>query len=128
MPQSGTQHTTMPDKVRIALCKYKKENPHLSQKALIQWLHDNHGIKVSQATISITLKQSVELLSKPDDANLDAKCQRSVKYPEMESALVDFFKANQEHVNLSGDLIKENAGQILDHLYPGHELFEFSNG
>lgn len=46
----------------------------------------------------------------------------------MESALVDFFKSHQERVNMSGDLIKENASRILDRLYHGHQAFRFSNG
>lgn len=73
MPQRGAQHTTMTDTVRIALCQYKKENPRLTQKALVQWVHDNHRITVSQATISTTLKRTAELLGKSDGANLAAK-------------------------------------------------------
>jgi len=37
MPQKGTFHTTMMDKVRIALYQYKRDNPQLSQKDLIKW-------------------------------------------------------------------------------------------
>jgi len=46
----------------------------------------------------------------------------------MEETLVEWILANQEHIPISGDLIKENAAKILDRLHPGHELFEFSNG
>jgi len=46
----------------------------------------------------------------------------------MEVALAEWFLANQEHVNLSGDLIHESAMKIIDHLYPDHPPFEFSNG
>jgi len=45
----------------------------------------------------------------------------------MEETLVEWILANQEHIPISKDLIKENAAKILDHLHPGHELFEFSN-
>jgi hypothetical protein len=69
-------HTTMTDKVRIALCQYKRDNPQLSQKELIKWLEDNHNIKVSQATIFTTLKRSAEILAKSDnETNLNAKHQ-----------------------------------------------------
>jgi hypothetical protein len=95
MPQKGTFHTIMTDKVRVALCKYKRDNPQLSQKDLIKWFEDNHSIKVSQATISTTLKRSVEILTKSDnETNLNAKHQRTVRYLEMESTLVKWFRAN----------------------------------
>jgi len=97
MPQKGTFHTTMTDKVRVALCQYKRDNPQLSQKDLIKWLEDNPSIKVSQTTISTILKRLAEILTKSDnETNLNAKCQRIVRYPEMESTLVKWFRANQE--------------------------------
>jgi hypothetical protein len=129
MPQKGTFHTTMTDKVHVALCQYKRDDPQLSQKDLIKWFEDNHSIKVSQATISTTLKRSAEILAKSDnETNLNAKRQRTVKYSEMEFTLVKWFRANQERANVSGELIRESATKILDQLYPGHEPFEFSSG
>jgi hypothetical protein len=129
MQQNGTFHTTMTDKVRVALCQYKRNNFQLSQKDLIKWLEDNHNIKVSQPTISTTLKQSAKILAKfENETNLNAKHQQTVKYLEMESALVKWFWANQERANVSGELVRESATKILDRLYPGHEPFEFSSG
>ncbi len=129
MPQKGTFHTTMTDKVRVALYQYKRDNPQLSQKDLIKWLEDNHSIKVSQATISTTLKRSAAILAKFDnETNLNAKRQWIVRYSKMESALVKWFRANQERANVSGELVRESATKILDQLYPGHEPFEFSSG
>jgi len=98
----------MTDKVRIALCQYKRNNPPLSQKDLIKWFKDNHSIKVSQATISTTLKWSTEILAKSNnETNFNAKRQRTVRYPKMESALVKWFWANQEWANVSGELVRE---------------------
>jgi hypothetical protein len=129
MPQKGTFHTIMTDKVRVTLCEYKRNNPQLSQKDLIKWLEDNHNIKVNQATISTTLKLSAEILAKSDnETNLNATCQRTIRYPKMESMLVKWFLANQERANVSGELVRESATKILDRLYPGHEPFEFSSG
>jgi hypothetical protein len=51
-----------------------------------------------------------------------------MRYLEMESALVKWFRANQEQANVSGELVRENATKILDRLYPGHEPFEFWSG
>jgi len=119
----------MTDKVCVVLCQYKRDNPQLSQKDLIKWLKDNHNIKVSQVTISTTLKRLAEILTKFDNqTNLNAKRQRTVRYPEMESTLVKWFQANQERANVSSELVRESATKILDWLYPGHEPFEFSSG
>ncbi len=119
----------MMDKVHVALCQYKRDNPQLSQKDLIKWLEDNHNIKVSQATIFTTLKRSAEILAKSDnETNLNAKRLRTVRYPKMESALVKWFRANQERANVSGELVRESATKILDRFYLGHEPFEFSSG
>jgi hypothetical protein len=119
----------MTDKVRVALSQYKRDNPQLSQKDLIKWLEDNHNIKVSQATISTTLKWPAEILAKSNnETNFNAKRQWTVRYSEMESVLVKWFRANQERANVSGELVRESATKILDRLYPGHEPFEFSSG
>ncbi len=119
----------MTDKVHVTFSQYKRDNPQLSQKDLIKWLEDNYSIKVSQATISTTLKRSAKILAKSDnETNLNAKRQWTVRYPEMESALVKWFRANQEQANVSGELVRESATKILDRLYLGHEPFEFSSG
>jgi hypothetical protein len=89
---------------------------------------DFSQLKVSQATVSGTLKRSVELLAKATTSNLSSKRQKTVKFPVMEATLAEWFLANQEHVNLSGDLIRESAMKIIDRLYPDHPPFEFSNG
>jgi hypothetical protein len=68
------------------------------------------------------------LLAKAITSNLSSKRQKTLKFPVMEVALAKWFLANQEHVNLSRDLIHESAMKIIDRLYPDHPSFEFSNG
>ena len=46
----------------------------------------------------------------------------------MESALLAWLTAHQDRINLSENLVREHAEQILDRLHPGHEPFQFSNG
>lgn len=113
MPLHSTQYTTMMYKVHVALCEHKNKHPTLSQKELIQWLQDTHNIKVSQKTVSSTLKSSSDILNKANDMNLSIKFQKSIKYPEMESALVEWFNTHPEHVNMSGKLIKEKLSFSL---------------
>ncbi len=118
----------MTNEVRITLCNHKKRNPTLLQAELQRWLKSEHNIDVSQPTISQTLKRSTELLRCDEDPNIQSKHQQTIKFPAMEETLVEWILANQERIPISGDFIKENAAKILDHLHPGHELFEFSNG
>ena len=59
----GVKKTTMTDEIRRALCKHNKDNPSLTQKQLQEWVHSNYGLQVSQATISNTVKRSLEYLS-----------------------------------------------------------------
>jgi hypothetical protein len=73
----------MTNEVRIALCEHKKKHPSLTQADLITWLQETHNIFVSQGTISLTLKCSIEILAKKEDVNRAAKRQRTVKYPLM---------------------------------------------
>jgi hypothetical protein len=127
MPKKGQQYTTMTE-VCLALVRYKKDHLGATQKELIKWLEDTHQLKVSQAMVSGTLKGLAELLAKATTSNLSSKRQKTVKFPVMEVALAEWFLANQEHVNLSGDLIRESAMKIIDRLYPDHPPFEFSNG
>jgi hypothetical protein len=118
----------MTNEVRIALCEHKKKHPSLTQADLITWLQETHNVSVSQGTISLTLKRSVEILAKKEDVNRAAKRQRTVKYPLMETALYRWFLTYQDQVNMLGDLTKEKAVYFLAELYPGHGAFEFSNG
>jgi hypothetical protein len=128
MPKKGGKYMMMTDEVCIALCNHKKRNPTLSQAEFQCWLKSEHNIDASQPTIFQTLKRLAELLRRDEDPNIQSKCQRTVKFPTMEETLVEWILANQERIPIFGDLIKENAAKILDHLHPGHELFEFSNG
>ena len=128
MSQRSVQHTTMTDEVRIALCRYKRDNHKLTQKELAAWLEKERNKKVTQSTISGNLTRSAELLQMADNANLSKKRQRTLKYPLMKEALAEWFHVDQDRVKMSGDLLKERSKKILAHLYPEHAPFEFSDG
>lgn len=72
----------------------------------MKWLEETHGLTVSQAAISKTLKRSVNLLKEEVPLNSNAKRSKSVKYPAMESVLYEWLVGHQEHVNVSGELLK----------------------
>jgi len=47
----------------IALCQQKRRRLALTQGELKEWLWTMHGVCITQATISLTLKRSDELLA-----------------------------------------------------------------
>ena len=57
-------------------------------------------------------------------ANLNKKRQRTVKHPEMEEAYAEWLHANQDRVNMSGDLLRE-CKEDPRRLYPDHASFNF---
>ncbi len=56
--------------MRIALCQQKCRRPALTQGELKEWLWTMHGVCVTQAIISLTLKRSDELLAMAADTNV----------------------------------------------------------
>jgi hypothetical protein len=94
MPKKGQQYTMMTDEVHLTFVRYKKDHPGATHKELIKWLEDTHQLKVSQATMSGTLKRSARLLAKATTSNLSSKRQKTVKFPVMEAAFAEWFLAN----------------------------------
>nr|GEV45149.1 hypothetical protein [Tanacetum cinerariifolium] len=76
----------MTDEIRRALCKHNKDNPSLTQKQLQEWVHSNYGLQVSQATISNTVKWSLEYLSLAPERG-DVKRHKPAKFPDLEKSL-----------------------------------------
>lgn len=99
----------------------------LTQKQLAIWLPETHCLKITQATITSTLKRKAILVKIPENSILNVKRQRAAKYPMMETALIEWFNGHQARVNLSDNLVRETAERILDCLCPGHDPFNFSN-
>ena len=58
----GVTKSIMTDKIRKELCEYKTDHSTCTQKDLQLWLEEKFHSKVSQGTISNTLKQSAEYL------------------------------------------------------------------
>ncbi|KAG5463511.1 MAG: hypothetical protein BJ554DRAFT_6824 [Olpidium bornovanus] len=108
MPRSGARHTTVSDKVRIALCAHKKKHPSLTQNELKEWLPVRH-----------LLQRSHELLPKANGVNLSGKRRRTVKHPQMEQALAEWFMANQDQVNMSGWSAQGECGKTFGSLLSG---------
>ena len=120
----------MNDQIRVKLCRKKGENKNSTQNELIAWLDETYKLKVSQGTVSNTLKRLQELLRGAETSqvsNPNLKRQKAVTYPLMEEALNNWFLTRQEIVNMSGDLLKLKGAYFLEELYPDAGPFEFSN-
>jgi hypothetical protein len=130
MPTTSTcsTHVTMTQKIRIELCRLKISEPGLTHAYLRKWLKQTHNLSISQSCISKTLKRSFEILGPNTQSNMSGKRVKSVKYPLMEDALIEWFRTYQDQVNMNGDLVKEKGAIFLNRIYPDHDPFEFSNG
>jgi len=125
-PKPARSHLT--ESLRIALCRYKRENLALSQRALVKWLEEIHHVTVTQATISNTLQRLVELLAWEETVNGNTKTWRLVMYQDVDEALVQWVEAYQANINISGEMICQKAAQFLERLHPDVPKFEFSSG
>jgi hypothetical protein len=72
--------------MRIALCQQKRRRPAFTQGELKEWLWTTHGVCVTQATISLTLKRSDELLAMAANTSvplvqLALRTRQAVQYP-----------------------------------------------
>ena len=93
----GVKKTTMTDEIRRALCKHNKDNPSLTQKQLQEWVHSNYGLQVSQATISNTVKRSLEYLSLAPERG-DVKRHKPAKFPDLENLSMNgFFNISMDY-------------------------------
>ncbi|XP_021984652.2 uncharacterized protein LOC110880400 [Helianthus annuus] len=75
-------------------------------------------MKVSQGTISNTLKRSSDFLSTNFDKDGSYKHHKAAKYPDMEKVVYEWFLQHQERVNITGELTIEKAVEALKLLYP----------
>ncbi|KAL6511001.1 hypothetical protein OROGR_022125 [Orobanche gracilis] len=110
------------------MCKMKELHPGWKQKDFAKWLEDTHNLKLSQSAISKAFKRSINNDDQHALFNPNAKRLILLKYPLMESTFYEWFVCNQEHVNISGEILKEKGRIFLKSLYPEAISFEFSNG
>ncbi|XP_074322991.1 CENP-B homolog protein 2-like [Apium graveolens] len=115
----GVTKSTMTDEARKALCEYKRENSSCTQKDLQLWFENKFHLKVSQGTISNTLKRSADYLAANYlEKRKDIKRHKPTKYPDMEKVLYEWFLQYQDRVNMTGELILEKAKETMKILYP----------
>jgi len=82
--------------MHIALCQQKRRRPALTQGKLKEWLWTMHGVCITQATISLTLKRSDELLAMATNTSvlpsrLALRTRQAVQYLQMELTFKRWF-------------------------------------
>ena len=88
----GVVKSTMSDQIRKELCEYKRDNPISTQKDLQRWLEGKFQLKVSQRTISNTLKRSDDYLSTEiENGRVEIKRHKPAKCPDMENVVYEWF-------------------------------------
>jgi len=87
----GDTKSIMTEQMRKALCAYKRDHSPCTQKDLQSWLNENFHLKVSQGTISNTLKRSAKYLSAGLEKGKDIKRYKLAKYPDMDKVVYEWF-------------------------------------
>ncbi|CAG8787768.1 2291_t:CDS:1, partial [Acaulospora morrowiae] len=113
---------------RIAICHKKRENPDITQVQLVKWVKEKLGKFVTQATISNTLKHSINILAEDMIINSKRQRQRKVMYPELEERLFEWILKFQHTGQLTGETLKTKAIEIATHLYSDELTLTFSAG
>ncbi|CAK8533235.1 unnamed protein product [Lathyrus sativus] len=102
----GVAKSSMSDQIRKEFCEYKRDNSASTQKDLQRWLEGKFQLKISQRTISNTLKRSDDYLSAEiEKGRAEIKRHEPAKYPDMEKVIYEWFLQHQERVNITGELI-----------------------
>ena len=112
------QYEFLSDSLRRVICEYKRDNLGLNQTQIAEWVKYIHGLDITQATVSNTLAKSAIYLGDESTVDSATKSHRKVKYPLMERALLAWVHANEESVDMTGDLIREKARKLFLELYP----------
>lgn len=113
------------------ICIHAKQNPTITQAQLGQWAKERFGLPTipSQSSISHTLKRKHNFEHMKSE-ELASKRMRSVKFPELDIALANWFLHCQaRQVKIQGDEIKAKAHLFFEIMaIPTQDPPQFSNG
>ena len=122
------KHGFLTDSLRRVICEYKRDNPSVGQVNIVNWLVATHGLTITQATVSNTLRRSEVILRDVRTANSSTKLHRKVTYPLVEQALLVWIRAHEGLVSMSGEVLMEKAKQYFQELYPNMQPLVFGSG
>lgn len=116
---------------RKALRDRARSTPRGKQKDLCSWFRERYGHTPSQGTVSESLSKRYDWL---DDANanidFDAVKLRPSHWPELEEALIEWYRQNEGHETITSTTIADRAALLWHQIdkYKDQELPQFSNG
>ncbi|KAJ0396300.1 hypothetical protein P43SY_007150 [Pythium insidiosum] len=131
MAKTKTRSTNLTHEQKRLICLHAKQNPTLTQSQLGKWAKEQFGLSTvpSQSSISHTLKRrhSFEHMKSED---WSSKRMRTVKYPELDTALANWFLYCQaRQIRIQGDEIKAKAQLFFELMkLNAAEPPQFSNG
>ena len=114
---------------RLALRSYAQQNPNLRQIQLKEWFKSQFQRTITQPTVSESLSDRFKYRNQ-GSSNLRWQRERSVKWPELDKALIRWQRERENDVPITRDLIKLQATRFWNRLayYQGMEVPQFSNG
>ncbi|KAI9908790.1 hypothetical protein PsorP6_003023 [Peronosclerospora sorghi] len=129
-PQKNTnQRTRFTNAQRLQICNHRERNPGMSQNELATWAYEAFNLprRPSQAVISKVLKRKLDLETMTNE-ELVSKARRSVKYPQLDTALARWVSYCEDMgIPVTGEAIRLKAATFSAILHIDAPL-TFSNG
>ncbi|THW76272.1 DDE-domain-containing protein [Aureobasidium pullulans] len=116
---------------RKALRDRARLTPHGRQKDLCSWFLERFGHTPSQGTISDSLSAKYDWLDDPNvNINYDAVKLRPSSWPNLEEALITWYRQNEGTMNINYTVLAEQAARLWHEMeqYRDQNPPQFSNG
>src|SRR6185312_17387897 len=94
--------TTLNSEQKVALITYKNTNPNTNNVNLAEWIKQSYNLVIHPSRI---LKRNIDDIVGRDSA----KRQRTVRYPELENALLEWILRSQDKIILTDNICLEKA-------------------
>lgn len=113
-----------------ALRAHKKQHPTLSNLALKQWFEASFQQTIAPSSVSEILSKKYDHLDGELHREPNQKRFRRENWPELEEALFQWIQRAEEHITISGLILREKAEFFWKSLevYKEKEMPTFSNG
>lgn len=92
--------TTLNKEQKIALITYKNTNPSTSNVDLSKWIKQSYNLVVHPSTIGRILKRKIDDIV----GNGSAKRQKTVRYAELENALLEWILRSKDKIVLTDNI------------------------
>jgi len=116
--------TTLNSEQKVALVTYKNTNPNTNNVNLAEWIKQSYNLVIHPSTISHILKRNIDNIVGRDSAKI--KRQRTVRYPELENALLEWILRSQDKIILTDNICLEKAKVFAQMLNIPLSDFKFS--